>query len=119
ATAQLHTSGGGIFLLGIEPRESDPELGYIVPSRRDALVSSFAVERFVEKPPLTKASKLIEHGALWNAFIIVATAQALLVLFEERFPNIVAQMRCALQSDTNDPGEGAAMKRLYEQLPTI
>ena len=45
------------------------------------------VIRFVEKPRATRAQRLIEGGALWNAFIIAARATALLELFETRIPH--------------------------------
>jgi mannose-1-phosphate guanylyltransferase len=68
-----------IVLLGLTPERTDPELGYILPSRRTEGV--FEVEQFVEKPPMSVAHDLIEHGALWNAFIIAASVRALLELF--------------------------------------
>jgi mannose-1-phosphate guanylyltransferase len=73
-----------IYLLGILPEEGDPELGYILPvSRtRDRAVP---VKSFIEKPSESQAQALVEQGALWNSFMMAASARALLKLFEGAF----------------------------------
>src|SRR4029077_14760759 len=78
-TALLNRNTQGLVLVGIEPEEPDPELGYIVPGQmlRDG---SYAVEQFVEKPHPTLASELLFSGALWNSFIFVANGASLLEL---------------------------------------
>lgn len=127
-----------ILLLGITPRGPDPELGYIVPRRdpvlfpTDRILAHLGVERFVEKPPAALAGALVAGGALWNAFIIAADAQALVRLFEQHRPDVVAAMREALrcpaalpglQGATRDPRTAldpdSALAQLYEQLPAI
>jgi mannose-1-phosphate guanylyltransferase len=107
---------GNIVLLGIEPREPDPELGYIVPHGRMQLCG---VERFVEKPSRTQAQQLIERGALWNAFIIAADGRALLRLFEERCPDIVAKMRRLVRFEPLLPCPSSALAELYDDLPDL
>lgn len=79
----------------------------------------FDIGQFVEKPSATRARELIDVGALWNAFIIAATAQALLTLIERRFPGIVAEMRRVLRSTTSGPQAAIAMAALYERLPVL
>jgi len=99
-----------IVLLGLQPALADPQLGYIVP-RRAASQTHHAVDRFVEKPDPIRAQRLLDQGALWNTFIMAADAQALLELFEHRFPAIVASMRDAI-------GRGS-LAELYETLPDL
>jgi mannose-1-phosphate guanylyltransferase len=118
ATAQLSSPSGGVVLLGIEPEESDPELGYILPGNRQS-EGNFAVERFVEKPPVTLAHELIGRGGLWNAFIIAATGRALLGLFERRCPEIVREMRWALTRDAQSATGDQMLAELYEHLPAL
>jgi mannose-1-phosphate guanylyltransferase len=62
-------SRDSIYLLGIEPDESDTELGYIVPAKRSEYGASF-VSKFVENPTLKAAHALRRQGALWNAFVL-------------------------------------------------
>jgi mannose-1-phosphate guanylyltransferase len=108
----------GIVLLGIEPEESDAELGYIVPGRACG-EGSFAVERFVEKPSEMQARELIGRGGLWNAFIIAAAGRALLGLFERRCADVVASMRTALQREATSRANGSAIDDLYGHLPLL
>lgn len=105
-----------VFLLGVEPDSPDTELGYILPQRGDSMQSS-GVVRFIEKPPVTQAQSLLDDGALWNVFVIAATARALLGMFERRIPGTVAQFREALAIDFDT--HGMAVDDLYELLPTV
>ena len=105
-------------LLGVQPEELDPDLGYVVPGSRDG-EGAFRVDRFVEKPSLAMANELIRSGALWNTFIVVSRGCALLDLFRERFPEIVRVMFAAFESDRSSGPEGTAMAELYENLPVI
>lgn len=65
------------------------------------------------------ARELIEQGGLWNSFIVVSTAQALLSLFRRRIPQVVMDMRAAVQSDLYDSSGGLATASLYERLPAV
>jgi mannose-1-phosphate guanylyltransferase len=68
-----------LVLLGIQPREPEPEYGYIVPGR-EAHPSLCEVLRFVEKPAPDAALKLIKQGGLWNTMVIVFKVKTLLDL---------------------------------------
>jgi mannose-1-phosphate guanylyltransferase len=107
-----------IVLLGLEPEETDPELGYIVPGRSDGR-GALTVSRFVEKPSAMHAAELIALGALWNAFIVAAAARSLRVLFEERIPEIVARMSAAVHSDLAAGTGPHATAQLYRSLETL
>jgi mannose-1-phosphate guanylyltransferase len=100
---------GSIYLLGIEPDEIDAELGYILPSSRSHTKAT-SVRRFVEKPTEIQARALIEHGALWNAFILAGSATSLLGLFDGKFATTIAAMRGF---------EGATIGSLYERLDSV
>jgi mannose-1-phosphate guanylyltransferase len=107
-----------IYLLGIGPDEADPELGYILPSIGDG-ANGFRVAQFIEKPPMTLARSLIERGGLWNAFILAASVRAFIRLFEQRYPEIVADMRGAVAQDRVDPQMPLAAEDLYGRLPEL
>jgi len=79
-----------LILLGIEPLAPDSEYGYILPGRRatDGPGGVKQVVRFVEKPALDDAGELIGNGALWNTFVMVAKATALLELFRQLTPGL-------------------------------
>ncbi len=118
AVTHLRLQPHEVLLLGIEPEEPDPELGYIVPGdcRKDG---TFEVVQFVEKPSAARARELIANGALWNAFIIAASAQTLLGLLAGRFPAIVREMREAVRRDLHRPVDAIATAELYERLPDL
>jgi mannose-1-phosphate guanylyltransferase len=108
----------GIVLLGISPDEADPDLGYIAPGKV-ASGRLFKVNQFVEKPSTLRAQELIAAGALWNAFIVVASARSLLNLFNARVPQLVASMQAAVALDESCPNDPIAAKNLYPLLPHI
>jgi len=108
-----------VGFLGFEPESADPELGYIV--RGEPLGDgSCAVARFVEKPPRADAAKLLKRRALWNSFILVARAAALVELVALRYAAEVAAFRkvwCRESAEREPIAQQLA--RLYETLPEL
>jgi mannose-1-phosphate guanylyltransferase len=116
-TAALPHNPDGLTLIGIEPDDADPELGYIIPGRTlsDGLRT---VSRFVEKPPAQVACELVAAKALWNSFIFGAPGGALLSLFGLQLGHIVDEMTTALTRDEQS-GTRSALPELYERMPTV
>jgi len=106
-----------VYLLGIEPNEPDPELGYIVPADADRSRSS-RVLRFVEKPDTDRARQLLAEGALWNSFIIAASVPTLLGLYGSAFASTIGTMRAALRSG-NPEFKKRVLEDLYEALASV
>jgi mannose-1-phosphate guanylyltransferase len=113
--ANLAHNSDGLTLIGIEPDEPDPELGYIVPGRTlsDGLRT---VARFVEKPAAPVAQELFATKALWNSFIFGASAATLLRLLRLQLGATVDEMATALSRDEY-AGVSSALPELYERLP--
>ncbi|MFO1425579.1 MAG: sugar phosphate nucleotidyltransferase [Steroidobacteraceae bacterium] len=107
-----------LLLLGIEPEEPDPELGYIVPGAPEDR-GGRRVLRFAEKPPRDQARALIEAGALWNSFIFAAHGPTLLGLLRERLPAATDAMATAIARDARLGGAGGALASLYETLESV
>lgn len=106
-----------IVILGISPDEADPELGYIV--AEDSVASNLrSVSEFVEKPSVATARSLIARGGVWNSFIFAAHGAALLRAFEERAPELVAEMR-DIVSYTDVTAQHADLAELYERAPDL
>lgn len=118
AVQQWRHQSDETVLLGLQPEESDPELGYIVPGGCDDK-GALTVASFVEKPSITQARELIGRGALWNAFILIASASALLAMFRRSIPQVVARMSAAVKRDVDAGGDGHAVAELYADLATI
>lgn len=107
-----------LVLLGIVPEWPDPELGYIVPAPGH-LQPLPAVEHFVEKPEQQAAERLVALGALWNAFIVVAAARALLDVFLRHVPQVVEAMQRALRLAAGREPGGDSVARLYRGIQTL
>lgn len=103
------TQPDSIYLLGIEPEEPDPELGYILPAS-PSRSGPAEVLRFIEKPAPTRARALIEQGALWNSFIMAASARALLNLFDAAFETAGQAMQTL---------EGVQLDEAYRHLRPV
>lgn len=84
-----------LLLIGVEPEEADPELGYLVPSG-GAGEARRVTQFVVEKPSADSAGELIADGALWNTFIFIARGRLLLDLLRERVPRVVQAMGAAV-----------------------
>jgi mannose-1-phosphate guanylyltransferase len=108
-----------IYLLGLAPEEIDPELGYIVPCPDEATSSACPVRLFVEKPSIDLAQRLTQAGALCNAFILAASARALLGLYAARCPELLALLTAAAAEDAARVGEPRAAQTLYPRLPSL
>jgi len=103
-----------LVLVGIEPDDPDPELGYIVPGRA-LRGGAYGVQRFIEKPPVALANNLLAAGALWNSFIFAGHASSLLGLFRQRTPESVDAIGTALARQD----QARALASLYEGLPVL
>jgi mannose-1-phosphate guanylyltransferase len=101
-------------MVGIEPEEPDPDLGYIVPGQVLAN-DTYAVLRFVEKPDSARARELLCAGALWNSFIFAADGPSLLGLFRHRMADSVELMATALAREDFV----RALRELYVTLPSV
>lgn len=58
-----------LVLMGINPTYPSSKYGYVIPEALDNTkgTSVVPVKKFVEKPSVAEAEKLISNGALWNA----------------------------------------------------
>jgi mannose-1-phosphate guanylyltransferase len=95
AARPVNRSWEGATLIGIEPDDIDPELGYIVPGEA-VDDGTRCVAQFVEKPTDAVARTLIARGAVWNTFIFCANATTLLALMRSRLRRVVEDMTTVL-----------------------
>ncbi|MDQ3334826.1 MAG: sugar phosphate nucleotidyltransferase [Myxococcota bacterium] len=79
-----------VVILGVQPTESDPELGYL--SLGERLTEVPEVRRlvgFVEKPSVSMCHDLRERGALWNTMVACGTVDALWELGRQAEPQLL------------------------------
>jgi len=92
-----------VVLLGIEPEEADPTLGYIEPGGAvdGGEPRAFHVAGFQEKPSLEVAHELHRRGGLWNSFVMVFDVERMLELVRRERPDDVARIE-ALEAPTRE-----------------
>jgi mannose-1-phosphate guanylyltransferase len=117
AVDELSDAPDEIVMLGMEPREADVDLGYILCGRD--MGRSRRVLQFIEKPPLPIAVDLLSRGALWNTFIFASAAGTLLNHFRSRLPDVVDAMESALAEDNTMQTAPLALRNLYQHLPEL
>jgi mannose-1-phosphate guanylyltransferase len=108
-----------LLLIGIEPEEADPELGYIMPALSSPGAALRAVDRFVEKPEPSLARALVKQGALWNSFIFAAHGPALLGMIRAASPDNVEAIETALARDARLGARSIALEEAYQELESV
>jgi mannose-1-phosphate guanylyltransferase len=107
------------ILLGLEPESPEVEYGWIEPSGSLKLNSRvLGVRRFWEKPNQMLAQVLQLRGCLWNSFVMVASAQALLNIIESATPELYRAFACKT-SLFGTRAEARAIDGLYEHLEEV
>jgi mannose-1-phosphate guanylyltransferase len=95
-----------MILVGAEAEYPEVEYGWIEP---DVVVSQsqigplFRVNRFWEKPPLHRARALMGRGCLWNTFVTMTRASALLDVLCSQVPDAVISVTRALADSNLEP----------------
>ena len=95
-----------VMLLGITPTGPETEYGWIEPQPSilgSAQKSITRVSRFWEKPSFNLANSLLDHGCLWNSFVMVGRVDALLKMTRAAMPEMYAAF--AAITPTFDTGE--------------
>ena len=103
AAAELATSGS-LVTLGVMPAGPEASYGYVVakpPATTVAGRPTFAVDRFVEKPPADLAAELIATGlASWNAGIFIWTRGSIRDHLARHAPDILGPIRAICATGT-------------------
>ena len=68
---------------------------------------------------MTLARLMIERGGLWNAFILAGAVKTIVRVFEQRYPQLLNEMRIAVRLDASSPDEAVAATDLYPRLPEL
>lgn len=99
---------GYIVTFGIQPSFPNTAYGYIQQgSQLDDLTTSgsttYAVERFVEKPPLAEAQEMLLSGRyLWNAGIFLCQASVIIDALSKYAPDILKSCQDAMKNSVID-----------------
>ena len=106
---RLASGDRALVVIGVVPDRPEPGYGY--QEIGEAAGAGFRVNRFIEKPPLDEARRMVESGRyLWNAGMFVMSAATLRAELAEHAPELARAM--AKLAGVS----GAALKRLYGRL---
>lgn len=105
-----------IVLVGVEPESPETEYGWIEPAQAiQGHRQLHRVRRFWEKPCAGLAAVLQLRGCLWNSFVMIASAEALLEIIASATPALYNAFASTMPSFGTDD-EPAVMKELYALL---
>ncbi len=115
---------GALVTFGIRPTGPETGYGYIQPDRRSPLQTSgtlvgYKVRRFVEKPDLKKARRLLKSGRyLWNSGMFVWRADSLVEELALHQPALLKGLRAI--DKMVEAGEPANMfHKRYKRLDAV
>jgi mannose-1-phosphate guanylyltransferase len=102
-----------IVLVGAKAHYPEVEYGWIEldTAISDAPIPLLRVNRFWEKPLLPQAQALLRRGCLWNIFVTVGHANAILDLVCSQVPDVVLSLSKALSENELDVA--------YTQMPAV
>ncbi len=108
-----------VILLGITPESPEVDYGWIEPA--DPILDKGVadvrrVRRFWEKPSPAFARALLTRGCLWNSFVMVSSAPALLSLIGNAVPDLY-DLFSAVRPALDTLLEGEAIRALYARIP--
>jgi len=109
-----------VVLVGIPAKDADTNYGWIEPSTsflRFLGNRFYAVERFIEKPPIKLATMLHSKKCLWNSMVFAAQAETLLHLFRKSLPKVYHQVESMKQLVTS-PGGIEKLDGQFTRLPS-
>ena len=107
-----------VMLLGITPTTPETEYGWIEPQPSilaSAQKSITRVKRFWEKPSFNLATSLMDHGCLWNSFVMVGCVDALLKMTRTAMPEMHAAF-AAITPAFETANEHKALAELYSHI---
>ena len=105
-----------VILLGVEPESPEVEYGWIEPAQAiQGHRQLHRVRRFWEKPSPGLAAVLQLRGCLWNTFVMVASAQALIDIIASATPALYNAFASAMPLFGTDD-EPTMIEKLYVLL---
>jgi mannose-1-phosphate guanylyltransferase/mannose-6-phosphate isomerase len=121
AGARAAARADALVLIGIEPTAPDPAYGYFRLAKRAIGGGARRVERFVEKPSVARARRLLaDPGWLWNSGMLVAPAARVLDECRTAAPRLWAALGGPLERiATRARLPERALRLAYRRAPAV
>lgn len=110
----------GLVIIGISPSYPAVGYGYIhIDTDLEADKNVFKVNRFIEKPDVNTAEKLVSCGEfLWNSGILLGSIDSIIENTNLFLPNHVEKIQCAVKQ-INGQDQNALMEKAYDEISDI
>jgi len=102
-----------IVTIGIKPTKPDSSYGYIYPDQK--IDDYYHVAKFIEKPDLEIAKKLIDKNSYWNSGIYTFSVSTILSEFEKLQPEYFTIFK-NLEKNLNYPKK---IEQIYKESPYL
>jgi mannose-1-phosphate guanylyltransferase len=108
-----------LILLGVKPDRDEPEYGYLLPKKSEAIGPEMSeISWFVEKPEQKIARRLMGAGGLWNTMVMAFKTNSMLYWMSTLVPALYYQFRQIYQA-IGRPDEADVVRNVYRQLNPI
>jgi mannose-1-phosphate guanylyltransferase len=113
-----------VILLAAEAKHPEPDYGWIEPGERihGAAAPLYRVSRFWEKPSRNVAQVLLEHGCLWNTFVMIGRLRLFLEMLNFAVPDLLERFQSAFGSPVRcsqavEDLQTKELETLYDSIP--
>jgi len=125
--AEVLAQNGLLVTLGIPPTRPETGFGYLKQGLElEGSEDTYLIDRFEEKPNLSKAKKYLEQGTyFWNCGIFVWKASTILRELQQHAPDIYLQLETLMGCLQNSSGKLDYLElnekgcKLFSSLPSI
>ena len=93
-----YLSDNNIFVFGIKPTSPSSEYGYFLTKKISRNINK--VDRFIEKPNINKAKKIIKKNGYWNSGMFFARKDSIVNNFKKHQPQIFKLCTDAVNKST-------------------
>ena len=103
-----------IFLFGIKPKTPSEQYGYFLPEEKRRGISK--VKKFLEKPSISNAKKIINRGGYWNSGMLFGTAEAFHNCFTEHDPKTLKYCYQAYEKGTTNYNAKSIVTKVNKKI---
>tara|TARA_Y100000590_G_scaffold368617_1_gene429379 strand:+ start:4336 stop:5541 length:1206 start_codon:yes stop_codon:yes gene_type:complete len=106
-----------IFIFGIKPSRPSSQYGYFISKKFSKKINN--VTKFIEKPKLNYAKKIIKKKAYWNSGIILATKGSIINNFNKYQKKMSFMCCAAIEKSVTHNNICYINKKYFNKMPEI
>jgi mannose-1-phosphate guanylyltransferase len=102
-----------LITIGLKPTFANPSFGYIIPDKKKN--NFFTIKKFIEKPTVPEAQKLINNHSFWNSGIYIGKISIFIKEFSKHQPEFIP----LYQQLISHPSSPNLINKIYKLAPNI